>query len=150
MSMLSTTAKTRLGVRTARQAAKHPTLTGRTVRAARPALRAARPALRAARPALRGAVKGTSRVERRRARHRAESLVGSGRAIGQTLLALGRQAADEAAEAQARRKRTMPRVAAGVAIGAGAMYFLEPGSGAEHRRRAQRLIAGESGGSSRP
>lgn len=140
--MLSTTAKARLGVRTARQAAKHPKLTGRAVRAARPALRAAK-------PALRGAVQGTSRVERRRARHRAESLVGSGRAIGQTLLALGREAADEAAETQARRKRTMPRVAAGVAIGAGAMYFLEPGSGAEHRRRAQRLIAGESGGSSR-
>lgn len=38
-------------------------------------------------------------------------------------------------------KRTGPLVAAGAVVGAGAVYFLEPGSGAQHRRRIQKLIS---------
>lgn len=34
-----------------------------------------------------------------------------------------------------------PGVAAGVVIGAGAMYFLEPGHGAEHREKVAHLVS---------
>jgi hypothetical protein len=39
-------------------------------------------------------------------------------------------------------KRTAPRIATGVVIGASAMYLLEPGNGANHRRQVQRLVVG--------
>jgi hypothetical protein len=39
-------------------------------------------------------------------------------------------------------KRTGPRIATGVVIGAGMMYLLEPGSGAVHRRQLGRLVSG--------
>jgi hypothetical protein len=37
-------------------------------------------------------------------------------------------------------KRTTPRVAAGVVLGATAVYFLDPHSGAQHRRQLQDLV----------
>lgn len=41
-----------------------------------------------------------------------------------------------------RRKRLAPRITTGVAIGAGAMYLLEPGGGARHRQQVKQLVAG--------
>jgi hypothetical protein len=38
-------------------------------------------------------------------------------------------------------KRTAPLVVVGALAGAGAVYFLEPGAGAKHRRQIQKLVA---------
>jgi hypothetical protein len=39
------------------------------------------------------------------------------------------------------RSEARPRVAAGVVIGAGAVYFLEPEHGREHREKVLKLVA---------
>ena len=85
MSVLSTKTKARIGVKTAKQAAKHPKL----------AVRGARGAT----PVVRGALK----------------------------------------------LRAAPQVAAGVAVGAVAMYFLDPTSGDERRRNLLGLITPNGG-----
>ncbi len=128
MSVLSTKTKARIGVKTAKQAAQHPKL----------ALRGAR----GAQPVVRGVVK----VRTRQARRQAAAALDTGRSVGQSVFEAGRQAALDAAQAQLPRKRTAPRVAVGIVVGATAMYFLDPTSGDKRRRRALGLIT--SNGSS--
>ncbi|MGH2931185.1 MAG: hypothetical protein ACRDL8_23475, partial [Solirubrobacteraceae bacterium] len=70
----------------------------------------------------------------------AQSVAETARAVGETILARGPQAAQTLGLVEApkpKEKRTAPRVATGVVIGAGAVYLLEP----EHRRRVLRLGA---------
>jgi hypothetical protein len=112
MSALSTNMKARVGVKTAKQAAKHPKLAVRGARGAAPAVR------------------GAVNIWMGQARHRATAVLDAGRSIGQTVFEAGRQAA----QAEAPRKRTAPAIAMGIAVGAAAMYFLDPASGDERRR----------------
>jgi hypothetical protein len=112
MSALSTQRKARVGVKTAKQAAKHPKLVLRGAQVAKPVVRRA------------------VNVRTRQARHQAVAVLDAGRSIGQTVFEAGRQAA----QVQVPRKRTVPRVAVGVGVGAAAMYFLDPVSGDQRRR----------------
>jgi hypothetical protein len=120
MSVLSTKTKTRVGVKTAKQAATHPKL----------ALRGAR----AAKPVVRGVVK-------HKARHQAAAVVDAGRSVGETVFEAGRQAALDAAP----QKRTAPWLALGIAIGATLMYLLDPASGGKRRRSVLALVPGNDG-----
>jgi hypothetical protein len=64
------------------------------------------------------------------------------RVLGQVLVVHGPTFAYELGLAEPpKRKRTAPRLGAGVAIGAGAMYFLEPGRGREHREKIAQLVS---------
>jgi hypothetical protein len=130
MSVLSTTTRTRVGVKTAKQAAKHPKL----------AVRGARTVA----PVVRGRVKLATRLRGRQVQRQTATILATGRQIGQAAFALGRQAAQNAAEKQVHRKRTVPRVAVGIAIGAAGMYFLDPASGEERRRGVSGLIGSNS------
>lgn len=83
-------------------------------------------------------------IVRRRARKRIASVGGGARSVGDTartyaelLATYGPQAAQELGLVSTPKpKRTAPRVAAGVVIGAGAAYFLEPEHGAQRREKA--------------
>jgi F0F1-type ATP synthase membrane subunit c/vacuolar-type H+-ATPase subunit K len=83
--------------------------------------------------AKRKARKGVKRVER----------FGEAAAeFGRELVVYGPQAAQELGLIeQPKPKRTAPRVAAGVVIGATAVYFLEPETGREHREKVMKLVA---------
>jgi hypothetical protein len=64
------------------------------------------------------------------------------RSAGETLVTYGPQAAQNLGLVEVPKpKRTAPRVAAGVVIGAGAMYFLEPEHGKEHREKVAHLVS---------
>src|ERR1700677_4037337 len=115
MSVLSTKTKARVGVKTAKQAAKHPKLVLRGAQGATPVVR------------------GAVNLRTRQGRHQAVAVLDAGRSIGQTVFEAGRQAAQDAAQAQVPRKRTAPRVAVGIGVGAAAMYFLDPASGDQRR-----------------
>ena len=141
MSALSTTTKARLGVKATKHAAKRPKLLLRG----------------AAKPVVRGRAKLWSRRKKGQAQRHAGSVVQTAQKVGQTTfatgqaaVALGRQLALQQAEARAGHKRTAPRVAAGVAIGATAMYFLEPGSGAQHRQTLSGMVRSNGGGGGEP
>jgi hypothetical protein len=118
MSVLSTKTKARVGAKTAKQAAKHPKLALRGARGAKPVVRT------------------VVMLRTRQARHQAAAVVDAGRSIAQTVFEAGR----DAARAQVPRKRTAPRVAAGIAVGAVTMYFLDPVSGDQRRRGVLGLI----------
>src|ERR1700733_7603676 len=79
MSVLSTTTKTRVGVKTAKQAAKHPKL----------ALRGARTVA----PVVRARVKLASSLRRRQVQRQAATILAAGSQIGQAAFALGQSAA---------------------------------------------------------
>jgi hypothetical protein len=121
MSVLSTKTKARVGVKTAKQAAKHPKL--------------ARRGAQVAKPVVGGAV-------RRKARHQAAAVVDAGRSVGETVFEAGRQAALDAAP----EKRTAPWLALGIAIGAALMYLLDPTSGGDRRRTVMALLPGNGSG----
>jgi hypothetical protein len=123
MSVLSTKTKARIGTKTAKQAAKHPKLALRGARGVRPI------------------VWGVVNMRTRQAQRQAAAVLAAGRSVGQTVFDAGRHAA----RAQVPRKRTAPRVAGGVAVGATAMYFLDPASGDVRRRRVIGLITRSSG-----
>lgn len=63
------------------------------------------------------------------------------RTYGEMLVTHGPEAAQELGLVAAPKpKRTVPRVAAGVVIGAGAAYFLEPEHGPQRREKALSLV----------
>jgi hypothetical protein len=79
---------------------------------------------------------------RRRARRRAERLGDAAHTVGEVLTKFGPEAAWELGLAERPKpKRTAPRVAAGIVVGAGTMYLLEPGHGSEHRQQLLRLVS---------
>jgi hypothetical protein len=123
MSVLSTKTKARIGRKTAKQAVRHPKLVLRGARGAKPV------------------VWGVVSMRTRQARRQAGAVLAAGRSVGQTVFAAGRQAA----QAQGSRKRTAPRVAVGVVVGATVMYLLDPASGDVRRRRVIGLITRSSG-----
>jgi hypothetical protein len=128
MAVLDTTTKTKIGARAGKTAAKNP----------RPLLVAAK----AARPVGTFAVKASKPFAKRRMRQRAERLGDAARTIGETLVIYGPPAAYELGLAEPPKpKRTAPRVAVGIVIGASAVYFLEPEHGREHREKVAQLVS---------
>ena len=87
-------------------------------------------------------LKAGSPLVKRRVRRRAEQLGDAARVIGETLVTYGPPAAYELGLAEPPKpKRTAPRVAAGIVIGASAVYFLEPEHGREHREKVAQLVS---------
>ncbi len=155
MSVLKTTTKARLGVGGVKAAARNPgaamTL-GKAVlgmKAASASVRnpgavlvAARTGAKAARPAAKLAFATGTPLAKRRARRRAGRISDAVRSTAEELITYGPSAAEELGlvKPRARPRRTGPAVAAGVAIGAGAVYFLEPEHGREHREKVASLV----------
>jgi hypothetical protein len=115
MSVINTTTKGKAGLRVAKGAAKRPRLLVSGTRTAMPLSR--------------------------HARKRADQVGDAARRVAEALAIYGPQAAYELGLAEPPKpKRTAPRVAAGVVIGASAVYFLEPGQGREHREKVAQLV----------
>ena len=142
MAVLSTITKAKAGVNAAKAAVKNPSLLRSVAKASSPF---ARLGLRAGKP-----------VAKRRARQQAERIgetartVGetartigeTARTVGETLATYGVPAAYELGLIEPpKQKRTAPWVAAGVVIGASAVYFLEPEHGREHREKLAQLVS---------
>ncbi len=128
MSLVSTTTKARLAGKTARGAATHPG--------------AMKAGARATKPVAKLGLKTGTLFAKRRARGRVERIGEAVRSAGETLVTYGPQAAQELGLVETPKpKRTAPRVAAGMVIGASAMYFLEPGHGKEHRDKVASLVS---------
>lgn len=128
MSVISTTTKGKVGLKAAKGAAKRPKVVLAGTRAAVPAVKLGG---KAGKPLL-----------KRRARQRTDQLLGVSRKVGEALTVYGPQAAYELGLAEPPKpKRTAPRLAAGMVIGAGAVYFLEPGQGREHREKVAQLVS---------
>ena len=121
----------RMGVKGTMAMARHPALRRATVRAARPTAKVG--------------WRVGKMMARRSARHQLEQLEQLGemaRTIGEIVVVYGPPAAEVLGLIEAPKpRRTAPAFAAGVVIGAGAVYFLEPEHGPEHRRRIQELVA---------
>lgn len=130
MSVLSISTKGKIGAKGVKTVARNPRILQMGAKAAGPV---AKTAFRLGKP-----------VAKRQARRRAQHI---GQTAQRTLetLAVVPQAAQQLGLVEmpepAKEKRTVPRVVAGVLIGAGAMYFLEPGAGREHRERLMHLVA---------
>jgi hypothetical protein len=120
MSMVSTKTKARVGGKVAKQAVKHPKF----------ALRGAR----VAKPIATRAAKASARRTGRDAADQALSVLDGARLLAQAAYQVGEHAALSSAQAQVPRKRTLPRVVVGIAIGAAGMYFLDPDAGGGRRR----------------
>jgi hypothetical protein len=122
MDVLNTSTKAKL--KTAKAGAKRPAV----IRATVP-------------PAIRLTFKGGKPLAKLRARQQAKRVAESARTLGDTL-SLIPQAAQELGLVEAPpTKRIAPRVAAGVVIGASAVYFLEPGVGRQHRQQVLRFVS---------
>lgn len=134
MAVLSTTTKGKIGLTAGKTTARNPRWIARAAEAARPA---GKISFKVGKP-----------VAKRRVRQRVgqlsdavEQLNDAARTVGETLAIKAPQAAYELGLAEPPKpKRTAPRVAAGVVIGASAMYFLEPGHGREHREKVAQMV----------
>jgi hypothetical protein len=77
----------------------------------------------------------------KRARRGSDQISEATQAVGQAIAAYAARAAYDLGLAEApKAKRTAPRVAAGMVIGASAVYFLEPGQGRKHRQKVAKLV----------
>jgi hypothetical protein len=127
MSVVSTRTRAKVGTRAAKGALKHPG---------------------AARFRSQAGLKAYTPVVKRRTRKRVSTVGDTARTVGDTartygelLVNYGPSAAQELGLVSASKpKRTVPAVAAGVVIGAGAAYFLEPEHGAQRREKALSLV----------
>lgn len=127
MSVISKKTKSKAGLKAATAAAKRPQvlLTGTKL-----AVPAGKAGLKASKPLL-----------KRRARQSVDQLDKASRTLGEALAVHAPQAAYDLGLAEPPKpKRTAPRLVAGVVIGAGAMYFLEPGQGKERREKVAQLV----------
>ncbi len=128
MSVISKRTKGKAGIIAARTVARRPQV---LLAGSKIAIPAGRAGLKIAQPLL-----------KRRARQRVEQLNRASRTLGEALTVHGPRTAYELGLAEPPKpKRTAPRVAAGVVIGAGAMYFMEPGHGKEHREKVAQLVS---------
>jgi hypothetical protein len=128
MSVISPKTKGKAGVKAVKAAAKRPQLLWAGTRIAMPAGKAG---LKASKPLV-----------KRRARRRVERLDQASRRLGEALSVYAPRAAYDLGLADPPKpKRTTPRVAAGAVLGAGAMYFLEPGEGKKHREKVAQLVS---------
>lgn len=131
MSVISTTTKRKAGVKAASAAAKRPRLLVSGARVARPA---GKLELKASKPTI-----------ERQARRRVDQLGEAAQQLSEAVRTTGRiLAVDGPAVAYAlglaeppKPKRTAPRVAVGIVIGASAMYLLD----AEHREKVAQLVS---------
>lgn len=124
MAVLGKATKGFVGVKAAKGVAKNPKILKAGAKAAPPA---AKFGWKLTKPRL-----------TRRTRRRAERL---GEAVGSALAVYGPQAAEQFGLIEPPKpKRTAPRVAAGVVIGATAVYLLEPEHGREHREQLRQLV----------
>lgn len=134
--MLSTKTKAKAGAKTAKTIAESPLLRSAIGEAAPPIAKL-------------GVKAGKKRISRK-TRKQLEQL---GDTVG-NVASLASNYVPQAAEVAQQlglvepppRKKTAPRVLAGVAIGAALMYLLEPGVGDQHRRQLQKLF-GQNGAS---
>jgi hypothetical protein len=127
MSIISTTTKGKAGFKAAKGLAKRPRLLAGGAQAALPV---GKLGLRASKPVL-----------KRQARRRIDQLDKTAHTLGEMLAVQGPRAAYELGLAEPPKpKRTAPRVAAGVIIGASAVYFLEPEHGREHREKVAQIV----------
>lgn len=127
MAVLEPKTKAKPGGKATKTALEHPRL---IVRGTKAALPAAKLGVKASRPLL-----------RRRARRRTADLADATRSVTEALAVYAAQAAYALGLAEPPKpKRTAPRLAAGVVVGAAAVYFLEPKHGREHRERVAQLI----------
>jgi hypothetical protein len=123
MSVASTLTKAKVGTKAATGAVKNPGLAGLGARAYTPIIKR--------RTHKRAATVGDA----------ARTVGDTARTYGELLVTYGPQAAQELGLVSAPKpKRTAPAVAAGVVIGAGAAYFLEPEHGAERREKVLRRV----------
>jgi hypothetical protein len=116
MALLGTAAKTAVGAKALKAAPA----------AAKGAVKAGKPVVKAGKPAL-----------KRKTRKRLDEATDS---LALTLAAYAPRAARQLGLQAPKRKRSTPRVLAGVAIGAAAMYLFEPEHGREHRDRLRALL----------
>ena len=135
MSVIGTWTKGKAGIKVAKAAGKRPRIMLAPVKFAVPAgkagIKSSKPLLKMSKPLL-----------KRRARRRVEQLDRASRMLGEALAVSAPRAAYELGLAEPPKpKHTAPRVAAGIVIGAGAMYFLEPGHGSEHREKVAQLVS---------
>jgi hypothetical protein len=127
MAVISKTTKSKAGLKAVKAAAKRPQLL----------LNGTKIAV----PAAKGGLKASKPLLGRKARQRADQLDRASRTLGEALSVYAPRAAYDLGLAEPPKpKRTAPRVAAGVIIGASAMYFLEPGHGKEHREKVAQLV----------
>lgn len=128
MTLLTTTTKTMVPLKAAKGAAKHPGVLFAGARAGKPATKLG---LAVGKP-----------YARHQARQRVDQLGDAVKTAGEVVSTYGPQIARELGLVeQPKPKRTAPRVAAGVVIGASAMYLLEPGHGREHREQLRKMVA---------
>jgi hypothetical protein len=135
MAVIGAASKGKIGIKSAKGAVRHPRLLLLGAKAARPA---GRFGFKAGKP-----------VAKRQLRQRAARLGETARSIGEATRSIGEtlpisvpQLAYELGLVQPpKRKRTAPRVAVGIVIGASAMYFLEPEHGRERRERVAQMVS---------
>lgn len=123
MSAFGTATKGWLGVKATKSVAKNPRLIKAGAKAGAPA---AKLGWRVAKPRM-----------KRSTRRRAERVGG---VLGSALVTAPQLAEQFGLAEPPKPKRTAPRVAAGMVIGATAMYFLEPEHGRERREQVRSLI----------
>jgi hypothetical protein len=128
MAVISSSTKGKLSVKSAGAALRNPGKTWLATKAVKPAAKVGLGYRKA--------------LAKRRARQRAERVGEAARTVSEVLLVKAPDAARELGLVERPTpKRTAPRVAVGVLIGAGAMYLLEPGShGREHREKVAALV----------
>jgi hypothetical protein len=128
MAVLNTTSTRKLALKGAPQIAKRPALLRSGAKAVKP-------------PIKLGFMAGKP-LAKWRARRRFKDAMDAAQSLGAAVKEYGPEAARLiGALEEPQQKRTAPRVAAGVVIGASAVYFLDPKQGSEHRQQARRLIA---------
>jgi hypothetical protein len=126
MSVLSTSTKSKAGAKAAKAIATRPRLLIVGAKASAPA---AKLGLKASKP-----------YANHLARRGADQIVEASRALGEAMAVHATRAVYELGLAKP-PKRTAPRVAAGMVIGATAVYFLEPESGRKHRKKVAKLVS---------
>jgi hypothetical protein len=128
MSTLTIATKGIIGTKAAKTAARNPD----KVRAG----------VRAFAPVARAGVKAGKPLVKRQTRKRAESAADTARAWRDVLKVYAPQTAQELGLVEnCPRKRTAPRVGAGIAIGAGAAYLLDPTQGQKRREKLLRMVS---------
>lgn len=127
--MLSTKTKATLGVKAAKQLAKHPGV------------------LQLAPPATKAGWKLYKPLAKRRARKRVERIGETARGIAMTLATVAPAAArglgifEPPKQKRAVAPPALAAAGAGAVVGASAVYFLEPGQGRKHRAQVAKLVS---------